>query len=152
MNLVHYLDVLRTALSNLEAACDEVGTAHGDEPDVRLDCTTFARRCNQQAEALRPFLERYATSIGDEPPPRRRSLFDGPRQGPLGLLRDLHDLHLMACECDISWTMVDQGAQAARDSHLLEVVRTSQPDVTMQVAWLRSRMKQAAPQALVVAP
>ena len=151
MNLVHYLAILRTALSDLQAACDEVGTAHGDEPDVRIDCTKFARRCSDQAEALRPFLERYATSIGDQPARRDRSLFDGPRQGPLGLLRDLHDLYLMACDCDISWTMVGQGAQAARDSELLEFVRTSQPDTTMQVAWLRSRMKQAAPQALVVA-
>jgi hypothetical protein len=151
MNLVHYLGVLRNARSDLPAACGEVGTAHGDEPDVRIDCTKFARRCGDQAEALRPFLGRYETSIDDEPPPPCSSLFDGPRARPLGLLRDLHDLYLMACDCDISWTMVGQGAQAARDSELLQVVRTSQPDTAMQVAWLRSRMKQAAPQALVVA-
>lgn len=69
----------------------------------------------------------------------------------MGLLRDLHDLYLMACECDISWTIVGQAAQGARDEDLLGVVTACEEETAIQLKWLRTRMKQAAPQALVVA-
>jgi hypothetical protein len=151
MNLGHYLRVLRVALLNLQAACLEVGSAHDDEPDVEIDCTKFARRCARQAETLAPFFERYEAGASEPSARLHRTLFDGASDGPLGLLRDLHDLYLMTCDCDISWTMVAQGAQGARDAALLEVVRASEPHTAIQVAWIRSRMKQAAPQALVVA-
>lgn len=73
------------------------------------------------------------------------------RTGGLGLIRDLQDLYLMAAECDICWTVVGQAAQGARDSDLLRVVRTCEQETATQLKWLRTRMKQAAPQALVVA-
>lgn len=43
-----------------------------------------------------------------------------------------------------------QAAQGARDEDLLAVVQESEGDTAMQMNWLRTRMKQAAPQALVV--
>jgi hypothetical protein len=46
---------------------------------------------------------------------------------------------------------VGQAAQGARDRALLEVVPGCEGETAVQLAWLRSRMKQAAPQALVVA-
>ena len=42
-------------------------------------------------------------------------------------------------------------AQGARDRDLLEVVRRCETDTSTQLAWLKTRSKQAAPQALVVA-
>jgi hypothetical protein len=151
MNLRHYLSLLHEALANLEVACHEVGAAHAAEPDVETDCARFARRCSHQADALRPFLDRYGTDPADEPARLHRTLFDGARDGPIGLLRDLHDLYLMSCECDITWTMVDQSARGARDTALVDLAQESHPDITIHLAWIRSRMKQAAPQALVVA-
>jgi hypothetical protein len=75
----------------------------------------------------------------------------GVRTGGLGLLRDLHDLYLMAAECDISWTLVGQAAAGARGADLLDVVKRREGETATQLQWLRTRMKQAAPQALVVA-
>ena len=75
----------------------------------------------------------------------------GTRTGGLGLLRDLHDLYLMASEVDISWTLVGQAAQGARDKALFETVTSCEKQTTTQLQWLRTRMKQAAPQALLVA-
>jgi hypothetical protein len=57
----------------------------------------------------------------------------------------------MATECDISWTMVGQGAQGARDPDLLAVIDDCEHETSLQLKWLRTRMKMAAPQALVVA-
>jgi len=56
----------------------------------------------------------------------------------------------MASECDIAWTLVGQAAQGLRDEALAATVATCERDTGRQVAWLRTRMKQAAPQALVV--
>ena len=57
----------------------------------------------------------------------------------------------MAAECDLAWTVIGQAAQGARDSDLLEVVRACEAETAMQMKWARSRIKEAAPQALVVA-
>jgi hypothetical protein len=69
---------------------------------------------------------------------------DGQPSSCLGLLRDLHDLYLMACEVDISWTVIGQAAQGARDPELLATVTTCDRDTAIQLAWLRTRMKAAA--------
>ena len=79
-----------------------------------------------------------------------RSSFGGPRPGPLGLLRDLHDLYLAATECDVSWTLVGQAASGLRDRDLLEVVAACEGQSEIQATWFKSRMKQAAPQTLIV--
>ncbi len=73
------------------------------------------------------------------------------RQGSLGLLRDLQDLYVMAHFCDITWTMIGQAAQGARDRELLEVVEACEGQTATQIKWLKTRMKQAAPQVLLVA-
>jgi hypothetical protein len=57
----------------------------------------------------------------------------------------------MACECDIVWTVVGQAARGARDDDLLQVVEACEAETKMQRTWVQSRMKVAAPQALVVA-
>jgi hypothetical protein len=57
----------------------------------------------------------------------------------------------MATECEITWALVGQAAQGARDADLLAVVERCRGETAGQLEWLRTRMKQAAPQALVVA-
>jgi hypothetical protein len=57
----------------------------------------------------------------------------------------------MAAECEICWTVVGQAARGARDQELQQVVRDCEGETAIQLKWLRTRMKAAAPQALVVA-
>jgi hypothetical protein len=57
----------------------------------------------------------------------------------------------MANACDISWTLIGQAAQGARDRELMEVVNACEDQTATQIKWLKTRMKQAAPQALLVA-
>ena len=151
MHLAHYLGLLHRAQGTLADAFREVGEAHGEEPDVAVQCEQQAKRCDRHAEMLQPFAERYAEDAPDEPERLHSELFRGTRTGGLGLLRDLQDLYLMATECDICWTMVGQAAQGARDGDLLAVVHTCEGETALQITWLKGRMKQAAPQALVVA-
>jgi hypothetical protein len=151
LHLAHYLGLLHRAQLNLADAFREVAEAHGDEADVEHLCRKLAAECQDHAARLEPFAERYGEDAPDEPDRLHSELFRGPRSGGLALLRDLHDLYLMATECDMAWTLVGQAAQGARDRELLAVVTRCEVETATQLKWLRTRMKEAAPQALVVA-
>jgi hypothetical protein len=151
MHLAHYLGLLHRSELNLADAFRQVASAHGDEPDVAHLTEQLASQCDRHAERLAPFAERYRETAADEPDRLHSELFRGTRQGGLALLRDLHDLYLMAAECDVCWTLVGQAARAVRDRELIEVVGACEKETAVQLAWLSTRMKQAAPQTLVVA-
>ncbi|MFC3979203.1 hypothetical protein [Streptosporangium jomthongense] len=151
MHLAHYLGLLHRSQTELADAFREVGRGHRGEPDVHHVCERLAGQCDEHARRLAPFARRYSEKAPDEPERLHATLFSGTRTGGLGLLRDLHDLYLMAAECDISWTLIGQAAQGARDEDLLGVVEVCEKETAVQLLWLRTRMKQAAPQALVVA-
>ena len=151
MHLANYLGYLHTAELNLAEGFRKVADGHAEEADVYHTCNTLAKPCETHAEQLKPFVDRYGEEAPEEPNRLYHDLFDETRSGGLGLLRDLHDLYLMASTCDISWTMIGQAAQGARDRELLEVVNACDGQTATQIKWLRTRMKQAAPQALLVA-
>jgi hypothetical protein len=73
------------------------------------------------------------------------------RHGPIGLLRDLQDLHQLATLAASTWDLVAQAAHGVRDHDLISLAAKCEPDITAQLAWLRMRMKAEAPQALLVA-
>jgi hypothetical protein len=151
MHLAHYLGLLHRAQLALADAFRQVAGAHEDEPDIDHLCRQQAKRCDDHAARLEPFARRYAEDAPDEPERLHSELFRGTRTGGIGLLRDLQDLYLMAAECDVCWTVIGQAAQGVRDHALLGVVTSCADETALQLAWLRTRMKQAAPQALVVA-
>jgi hypothetical protein len=151
MHLANYLGLLHKAEEHLADAFRQVGDAHAAEPDVYYLSRSLADQCTKHAERLQPFAERYGEEAPKEPDRLHSELFKGTRSGGLGLLRDLQDVYLMATECDIAWTMIGQAAQAARDTDLIEVVKACEGQTATQLKWLKTRMKQAAPQALVVA-
>jgi hypothetical protein len=151
MHLAHYLGLLHKAEGDLAIAFREVADCHSDEVDVFHICHKLAAECERHAERLTPFAEEYGEDAPAEPDRLHSVLFRGTREGGLGLLRDLHDLYLMAVQCDIAWTLVGQAAQGARDERLLDVVDGCESETAIQLKWLKTRMKQAAPQALVVA-
>jgi hypothetical protein len=151
VHLANYLGLLHQSELELAKAFLEVARTHGHEPDVHELCLRFAEQGTRHADALAPSVDRYGEDKPEEPERLHSDLFGGTRSGGLGLLRDLHDLYLMATECEITWTLVAQAAQGARDADLLATAEGCQGEVAGQLSWLRTRMKQAAPQALVVA-
>jgi hypothetical protein len=151
MHLALYLQLLEQAQGRLADAFDRVGEAHKEEPDVFHQCTRMASQCRRHKERLELFTEAYADQAPPEPANLHSDVFSGPREGGIGLLRDLQDLYIMAAECDICWTVVGQAAQGVRDERLLTLVQTCEAETAAQQAWLRTRMMAAAPQALVVA-
>ena len=151
MQIAHYLGLLHRSEANLAAALREVADAHADEVDVFHTGHALARHCDTHAEKLQPFAEHYGEDATEEPDRLHSTLFNGARSGGLALLRDLQDLYLMAAETDIAWTLVGQAAKGLRDDELQAVVEACESETEIQLKWLRTRMKQAAPQALLVA-
>lgn len=152
MNLDIYLGMLHEAEKTLAESFREVAAGHGDEPDVYFLCQTLAQQCDEHVRLLHPIVQRYGEDASDGEPERLHADgLSGTREGPVGLLRDLQDLYLLASLVDVTWTMVKQAGSALRDEELLDVVSRCDGQTTVQLRWLKTRMKQAAPQALVVA-
>ncbi|MET9230246.1 hypothetical protein [Lentzea sp. NPDC003310] len=151
MHLATYLGLLHTSLGTLAGAFREVADGHGDEPDVRHTCEVLAARIDRQAERLAPVVERYGEHREAEPERLHAAEFEQVRSGGVGLLRDLQDLYALASFTDITWTVVGQAAQGLRDKELVDVVSACEQDTARQLAWLKTRIKQSAPQALIVA-
>jgi hypothetical protein len=138
-------------MTSVDRTVREVGAGHAEEADV-FHIYLTPRQCDRHARELAPFLHPYDEAAEDEPERLHSEIFRGTRAGGLGLLRDLQDLYLMAAGRNITWTLVGQAAQGLRDEDLLKVVQGCETETAIQLKWLRTRLKQAAPQALVVTP
>ncbi|MBS9534580.1 hypothetical protein KIH27_13380 [Mycobacterium sp. M1] len=151
MHLTTYLRLLDDTGQSLAASYRLVAEGHRLDFDVHYACLGFAGQCENHCGALTSVAERYADVAEPAPDHLRPAGLDCPRSGPIGLLRDLQDVYQLASFLDITWTLVGQAAQAARDRELMAVVARCNQQTTGQLAWLRARMKAEAPQALLVA-
>jgi hypothetical protein len=151
MHLANYLGYLHQTELDLAEGYRKVGQAHAQEADVYHLTHTLAKQCEAHTEKLKPFVDRYGEEKPKEPEKLYHEFLEQTRSGSLGLLRDMQDLYLMASACDMSWTMIGQTAQGLRDRELLEVVNSCEKEMANQMKWIRTRMKVAAPQTLIVA-
>lgn len=159
--LGQYLEKLHDTLTDLADEYRKVGERHAAEHDLYHTCHTLAKQCEGQAEALAPHAARHAADVpdaGDEGP--RESMLAGLRRATaalmgrspmtgLLLLRDLRQLHLAIEEAAMIWLIVGQSAQAARDRELLVLVEQCREEITHQLMWISTRIKETAPQVLV---
>lgn len=130
-----------------------VAEGHARQADVFHTCRQLAGWSDEHRRRLAPAVERYGEQHDvDEPERLRASGLAEVREGEVGLLRDLQDLHVLASLVQTTWTVLAQAAQGMRDRELLEVADSSNAETSRQLSWLNTRMKQAAPQALIVAP
>lgn len=152
MKLPVYLALLAESERTLADSFRVVAEAHGDEPDIHFLCLALADQSDEHRAALQPVIERYGEVPDDDEPERLHAAGVGKaRSGPLGMLRDLQDLYLLASLTDITWTAIKQAGQGLRDQELLDIVAKCDGETSVQLRWLRTRMKHAAPQVLIAA-
>ena len=152
MNLHLYLGLLHKGERTLAESFRQVSSGHGAEPDIHFLCQSLAKQCDHHQELLLPVVERYGEGTSDDEPERLHAEgLSGTRSGPVGMLRDLQDLYLLASLVDVTWTMIHQAGSALRDQELLTIVEECHQETQVQLRWLQTRMKQAAPQALLAA-
>jgi hypothetical protein len=129
-----------------------VAEGHVHVADLHHLCLTLAAMSDEHRQRLAPVVERYGEEDLEEPERLRAEGLHQTREGEIGLLRDLQELHVLATLVQTKWTVIVQGAQGLRDNELLEVASSSQADTRRQLTWLTTRMKTTAPQALIVEP
>ena len=136
MRIAALLRELRGLEERLATAYIEAAARHAAEHDVQHQAHTFAKQCAAHAELLADHESQNETNATEH--------LSG------DLLHDLRALLLSAERVSITWVMAGQAAQALRDENLLSTVRACHVETELQVKWLTTRIKAAAPQALVV--
>lgn len=150
MHIGKYIDLVHRTEIDIAKAFRKVGKAHSDEPDVYQTCQLLAKWSDQLVEDLLPFAEKYGEEKDSEPDRLTQTLLKDTRKGGMALLRDLHDLYLVAAEVMVCCTILKQGADGLRDKDLSTVCEEIERQTKRQQGWLLTRMKQAAPQTLIV--
>jgi hypothetical protein len=151
MNIGLYLMMVRDSETELHEAFLTVADHHQQEPDMEEMCRLLASWCQQKAASTERFINKYGGKHDRGAEKLYSKLFQGPRRGGLALLRDLHDLWILATEAQICWTLLAQAAQALRDKDLIETCMQNKQLSARQITWLETRSKQAAPQSLIAA-
>ncbi|RYE01251.1 MAG: molybdopterin oxidoreductase, partial [Sphingobacteriales bacterium] len=144
------IELLHKSETDLQEAFGKVALHHADEPDILQTCKLLAGWSGELVALLAPFIKKYGEEKDKEPDRLMHDLFQQPRKGSMGLLRDLHDLWLMAQEGKVCSVLLRQAASALHDKELKEVCNQVEHYAERQAAWLMTRMKSAAPQTLVV--
>jgi hypothetical protein len=153
MNLQDYLELVHNSEQQLAKAFSKVAQHHQEEPDIYYMCLMLAMWSIDHARDLQPLMEKYSqpASKSKEPERLNQTLFKEPGKGELALLRDLHDLWLLTKEIEICWNVLLQAAKAIHDEELETACVSMAKETKRQSDWLITRVKQAAPQILVVA-
>ena len=151
-HLTTYIGLAAHSEKTLADSFRAVAGGHAHVADVFHTCEMLAAWSEANRQALAPIIERYGEADVEEPERLHAAGLAETREGEIGLLRDLQDLHVLASLVQTTWTVIAQGAQGLRDRDLLEVAQHANDQTSRQLTWLNTRMKQAAPQALIVAP
>jgi Cft2 family RNA processing exonuclease len=157
MNMNKAIEDLHDAEAELAKRLRVTGERHATESDIYHLGHTLARQCAEHLRKLAPFAERY----GAKPAPddvdaspgllvtvRRKTAGVVGRSESAGLLlmADLRELYLAAQHAELAWVVLLQAAKARRDAELIEVVTSCHEQAETCGKWLRTRIKEAAPQ------
>jgi hypothetical protein len=151
MNVAQYISLVYRAEQKLADAFERVARQHSLEPDVLQISKKFETWSLDHVENIKKLTVRYGDEKDDEPEDIYDALFDKPRMGAMGLLRDLHGLWLLANEVKLCYTVLHQAAQALRDQELEMSCLQYGEQTNRQITWLLTKIKQSAAQVLVVA-
>lgn len=151
MHIGNYINMVHKSQQDMAEAFMKVAKHHQAEPDIPATCKLMEKWSNQLVEKIKPFADKYGEEKNKEPDRLLRDLFKSPRKGSMGLLRDLHDLWLMANEAEVSSIVLQQAAFGLRDKELIGVCDEINKYSKRQISWLLTRMKSMATQTLIVA-
>jgi hypothetical protein len=157
MNMNKAVEDVQDAEAELAKRLRVTGERHASEADIYHLAHTLARKCADHLGALAPAAERYgAKSAPDDVDAspglletlRRKSAEVVGRSEAAGLLlmADLRELYLVAQHAELAWVVLLQAAKAKRDAELINIVTRCHEETEMCGKWLRTRIKEAAPQ------
>ncbi|MDB5020580.1 MAG: molybdopterin oxidoreductase [Pedobacter sp.] len=151
MHIGNYLGLVHQSEKDLANAFRTVADRHGDEVDIYQTCILLASWSEKHIEHLTPIVKKYSETRSKEPDRLKQAIFGKPRSGALALLRDLHDVYLLATEVNLCWIVLSQASAGLKDKELMETCAKLSEETKRQLSWLLTRIREAAPQTLIVA-
>jgi anaerobic selenocysteine-containing dehydrogenase len=145
-----YIGLLEGSERALMNALEQVAEAHKLEPDIYEECRMLAGWTSETLAEVKSLIDRYGEEQESEPERLAEAIKPKLQGSGFGLVRDLHDSWLLACEGSMSLTVLDQAAKGLRDTEMQRLIEKMAGQNERQRSWLLTRIKQAAPQALIV--
>lgn len=150
MRVWDYVDTLLNSEQRLFAALLALAEHHPSEPDIAEAGTLLSYWSEEHIRILMVETGRVLpVALGDEGV-SASTPFPEPLEESWELLSDLHQAWLLAEEVHLRWTVLGQAARVLRDRTLAVTCARLGAETDRQVAWLRTRIEAAAPQALIV--
>jgi hypothetical protein len=157
MNMNKAIEDVHDAEAEVAKRLRVTGERHASESDIYHLGHTLARQCAEHLRALAPFADRYGAKPAPDDVEASPGLLETVRRktgevvgrsesAGLLLMMDLRELYLAAQHAEIAWVVLLQAAKARRDAELIEVVTRCHEQAEMCGKWLRTRIKEAAPQ------
>jgi hypothetical protein len=151
MQIAVYLGLTIESEAVLQAAYMNVANRHKRDPGIRHGCHRAARFTEVRLNAARELSQKFGATSSHDPRLLANALFHGLRADALGLVRDLHDLSLLANESLLCWTGLSQACKALHDEAAIATCQVSLRALELEISRLNMEFKEAAPQALTIA-
>jgi hypothetical protein len=149
-NRPDYLSLLKEANQAFCEAARQVATDHSENAEVVHGSQLMQQIATEANDQLQAFIEKYGSVENKEPCSLKKTLFARRRFGDFGLLRELHDLYLLATEIYVINSAVLDGAKELRDHALLCYCQWLEGQSDRQKIWCMTQVKENAAQSLVV--
>jgi len=148
--VARFIGLAHSAEEQLADALTLLADRHERESDVRDMCTLFAKWTRARMLGLREQIAEYGEFKSEHPQRLRSALYYGTRMGGVGLLQDLHDLFVQHMQPRFVYTMLEQAAKELHDKELERTAHEYGVEHERQLAWIRTKVKTASPEVLVV--
>lgn len=149
---------LHRAEKSLTRTLLAVADRHRAEHEVYHVAHDLAEWSRAHVHSLASIGARYDLHLDDDPPssegpfaPVRRKLSElvGRRDEPgVLLIADLRRVHRAAAGVSLDWELLAQGAQAVKDTELLDLASRCHPQTLRTLKWSNAMLKTLSPQVL----
>jgi hypothetical protein len=152
MHIPAYIGLVNGSEEMLRDAYLQVSNRHRRDADIHDGCMKQATFTLNRIKGALELGSEFGAKSSRDPKILRDSLFRGMRVGGIGIVRDLHDLSILANQCLLYWTALYQGIRALHEREAESICHESVQSVEQDVSWLTTQLEEAAPQALTIPP
>jgi hypothetical protein len=149
-HIAQYLGLAQSAEKNLIESFSKISKYHAFESDVVEMCHKFTTWSEQHLESIEKLSTELDIKKDDEPENISDALFTNLHMGGYGLLRDLQSLSVLVHEAQMCWVVLLQAAKAFRHAEMEASCLECEQHYKKEAMWLLTKVKTAAPQAMVV--
>ncbi|MBV8880100.1 MAG: molybdopterin-dependent oxidoreductase [Planctomycetaceae bacterium] len=149
-HLAEYLGILAENEEQMAQSFVSLRSRHPADAEVAGTGRLLETWSREHLDLLRPFMKRYGSRAEGDAKKLRQVLLGSKKPGSLGLVRDLHDLWVLAHGSKIALIVLRQAGRALRDPAFESTLERLSIGNERQIGWILTKLKQTAPQALVV--